>query len=105
MLNNIIDFIKIILMVFGIILILIFGIFFLYCGIALIDSYVNKTICKVYVENKLVHTGYCHYITIHSIGENGNTKHVSIYKDKILLKPILNFINNDVRIEGKEIDY
>ena len=102
MIDDIISFIKVFLAAFGVLLALVFGIFLLYCGAELTDSYLDKTTCKLYVENKLVHTGYCHYITVHSIGENGNTKHVSIYKDKLLLKPIKNFINNDIRIEGEE---
>ena len=67
--------------------------------VAFADYKLDKTECAVYIENQFVHQGRCHFINISSIGENGNTKHLTIYKDILCLKPLKHYINNDIQIK------
>ena len=60
-------------------------------------GYLNdKSICNVYVDNQRVYNDRCHFITIRSIGENGNTKKLTIYEDIFGFKPIKQYVSEDI---------
>ena len=75
-------------------------IFSLYTTFEFADYIFDNTQCSVYVEDKLEYSGRCHYISISSIGENGFTKDVTIYKDVLNLRVEKHIVNDDIRIEG-----
>lgn len=78
------------------------GLFFsLYSAFEFADYIFNKSQCSVFVEGSLEYSGRCHYIQIGSIGENGNTKYVTIHGDILNLRPIKYIVNEDIRIEGE----
>lgn len=54
--------------------------------------------CIVWVNKQIVYTGRTTFVHIESIGENGNTKHVTIYKDKFHLKPSAHYVSNNVEV-------
>ena len=96
------------LIILGIItLALIFIFILLFIG-SLSCEYANfkldKSICDVYVENQIIYSGRCHFIDIDSVGENGNTKHLIIYKDALKLKPIKHIINENIQIKEQTND-
>lgn len=62
----------------------------------------NKSTCSVYVNSAKVYSGYCHFVTVGSLGENGNTKRVIIYKDSRRWRPKQVYVSDDVEI--KEMD-
>lgn len=86
-------FILIVIMV----ILLVFGI---YGGFNLVDFYLDKSMCKAYVNNQLVYDGRCHFINVDSIGENGNTKSLTIYKDKMCFKPKAKYIHENIKIKN-----
>lgn len=65
-----------------------------YTGYKLDQSY-----CTAKVNNEVIYSGRCHYLELKSVGENGNTKHLTIYKDKMLLQPVKNYVNDNITIE------
>ena len=73
-------------------------------GINYIDYRLNDSYCSLYIENKKVYEGRCHYLQVDSIGENGNSKLVTIYKDVLKLQPDKNFISESVLLRGMEND-
>lgn len=100
------DFLKLIKVFIGFLLVFIFLFITIIALIGLICvsvDYANYKLdeseCRAYVENKIVYEGRCHFITIKSIGENGNTKHLTIYKDVLGLKPLKHYVNNDIKIK------
>jgi len=60
----------------------------------------DKSMCKVYVNTQLVYDDRCHFINIHSIGENGNTKLLTIYKDIILFRPKAKYLHENIKISN-----
>ena len=77
------------------------GLFFsLYLVFEFADYIFDKSQCSVYVDDKIEYSGRCHYISISSIGENGFTKDVTIYKDVLNLRVEKHIVNDDIRIEG-----
>ena len=64
-----------------------------------IDFSLDKSSCQVYVNNSKVYSGRCGYVSIRSIGENGNSKHVRIYKDKFGLLPQAHYVSDMVKVE------
>ena len=100
MLNDSLEFIVVTV---GFLLSLIIGLIIiigLVCGIGNYVSYkLDKSECQVYVENKIVYEGRCHFVTVNSIGENGNTKHLTVYKDILGLKPLKHYVNNDIKVK------
>ena len=62
----------------------------------------NKSQCEVLVENKPVYSGRCHFVDVESIGENGNTKKLHIYKDVFKMKTVKTIINNDIKVKEEE---
>ena len=75
-------------------------IFILGCAIIFItaDYYLSESYCTAYVDNKEVYTGRCHFLEIDSIGENGNTKHLAIYKDIIKFKCVKEYVSEDIKV-------
>lgn len=49
---------------------------------------------------QLVYDDRCHFINIHSIGENGNTKLLTIYKDIILFRPKAKYLHENIKISN-----
>lgn len=61
-----------------------------------IEYHFNKSTCSVFVDQEEVYSGYCHFVTVDSIGENGNTKRVVIYKDSRRWRPEQIYVSDDV---------
>lgn len=72
-------------------------------GIIGTTNYLNYKLddsdCVVWVDKQIVYTGRTALISIGSIGENGNTKHVKIYKDKFHLRPAAHYVSNNVKVK------
>ena len=64
--------------------------------------WLNKAECNLYVEEKFVWSGRCHFIDINSIGENGNTKEVIVYEDVIKFRPIKKYVDNDIKVTERK---
>lgn len=78
-----------------------FFILLLFCGLFCSDlcCYIlNQAYCHLYIDGKQVYNGRQYFVEIHSVGENGNTKEVIIYRDKLKLKPKKVYVSNDVRM-------
>ena len=73
-------------------------------GINCIDYYLDDSYCSLYIENEKIYEGRCHYLQVGSIGENGNSKQVTIYKDAAKLRPDKKFISESVLLRGMEND-
>jgi len=91
---------------FGMLLFIIFAIGCLIIvigGFCLGGEYLNykfdKSICKVEVSNKTVYEGRCHFVSVNSVGENGNTKHVTIFSDVLKLKPTAHYLSEKVTVK------
>lgn len=63
------------------------------------DYKLDQSYCTVKVNNQVVYNGRCHYLDIESIGENGNTKHLTIYGNKWKSRPVKQFVNNNITVE------
>ena len=61
----------------------------------------DKSECNVYVDNNLVYSGRSHFVSIDSIGENGNTKSLTIHKDVLCLKPDAHYVSENIKVEKK----
>lgn len=70
------------------------------------DDRLDQSYCTAKVNNQVVYNGRCHYLDIESIGENGNTKHLTIYGNKWKFRPVKQFVNNNITVEEfkKEVD-
>lgn len=73
-----------------------FALFGLYAGGNGVFYLLDKSMCAVTVDNKQVYNDRCHFVNISSIGENGNTKHLTIYKDIFCLKPKAHYISENI---------
>ena len=71
----------------------------LYAGANSIFYLFDKSICLVTVDNKQVYNDRCHFIDISSVGANGNTKHLIIYKDIFCLKPKAHYITENIVVK------
>jgi hypothetical protein len=94
------DFIEDAIAIFGFLIIGLIVIAILGCGIMIGVNgfgYLNdKSICDVYVDNQRVYNDRCHFIGIHSIGENGFTKQLTIYKDIFGFKPSKKYVSENI---------
>lgn len=63
------------------------------------DYRLDQSYCTAKVNNQAVYNGRCHYLDIESIGENGNTKHLTIYGNKWKTRPVKQFVNNNITVE------
>lgn len=59
----------------------------------------NEAKCDLFIAKESVYKGRCHFIGIYPVSENANTKHVVIYKDILRLKPVREFLNDDVEVK------
>lgn len=93
-------FIESVITMFGFLIIVLIIIAILSCGIMIGVNgfgYLNdKSICDVYVDNQRVYNDRCHFISIHSIGENGFTKQLTIYKDIFGFKPLKKYVSENI---------
>ena len=62
------------------------------------DYRLDQSYCTAKVNNQVVYNGRCYYLDIESIGENGNTKHLTIYSNKWKSRPVKQFINNNITV-------
>ena len=62
------------------------------------DYKLDQSYCTAKVNNQVVYNGRCHYLGIESIGENGNTKHLTIYGNKWKSRPVKQFVNNNITV-------
>ena len=62
------------------------------------DYRLDQSYCTAKVNNQVVYSGRCHYLDIESIGENGNTKHLTIYGNKWKFRPVKQFVNNNITV-------
>lgn len=65
------------------------------------DYKLDTSECNVYVDNNLVYSGRSHFVDIGSIGENGNTKNLTIHKDVLCLKPVAHYVSENIKVEKK----
>lgn len=61
----------------------------------------DETNISLLVDGKEVYTGKGHFIRIDSIGENGNTKKVKIYKDIIKIHISNLYVSDNVKVINK----
>lgn len=71
-------------------------------AVNLTNYFLDESYCTLFIDNKQIYEGRCHYVDINSIGENGNTKQVVIYKDAFLFKPIKKFVSENVVLKEKQ---
>lgn len=64
--------------------------------------YLDQSMCTAYVNQQQVYDDRCHFLSIKSIGEYGNTKKLTIYKDKYKFKPNKIYIHEDIKIGDKQ---
>lgn len=70
------------------------------------DYRLDQSYCTAKVNNEVVYNGRCYYLDIESIGENGNTKHLTVYGNKWKTRPVKQFVNNNITIqEYKHVVY
>lgn len=60
----------------------------------------DKSNCIVTVAGNEVYNGRCHFISINSIGENGNTKQLIIYDDIWRLRPKARYVNQNIEVKN-----
>ena len=60
--------------------------------------FTNTGDCTVYVDNQQVYSGACKYVGVSSIGENGNTKIVSLNNGFLALFTYKRYISNNVKV-------
>lgn len=58
----------------------------------------DKSECVAIVAGNVVYDGRCHFISIRSIGENGNSKILTIYNDIWGFKPKAQYVNQDIEV-------
>lgn len=86
---------------FSIIILIISIIFILQIGVNWLAYYkFDNSMCRVYVNNEQVFSGRCHFIEIGSIGENGNTKKLTIYEDIFCFKPKARYVNEKIEVRN-----
>lgn len=59
----------------------------------------NKSNCEVFVNNKTVYEGPAKYVEVSSIGENGNTKVVSLHKGFLGFITYKQYVSNSVEVK------
>lgn len=91
----------IIVMIILVFMLAIGTIFGIYSVINYADYKLDTSECNVYVDNNLVYSGRSHFIDIGSIGENGNTKNLTIHKDILCLKPVAHYVSENIKVEKK----
>ena len=85
--------------IFLIALVVMAAIGLLCCGGEYISYRLNESTCSLYIDDKNVYSDRCHFLSIRSIGQNGNTKQVVIYKDILKLHPLKQYVSNNVVVK------
>lgn len=67
-----------------------------------VDYSLDKSKCDVFVNNSQVYSGACHFVDISSIGENGNSKRVTIYKDIPCMQPLKVYVSENIEVKNAE---
>lgn len=99
--DDIIEGVCLFVTLFTVAVLIIFGIIFVING----GSYLlDQSMCIAYVEDQQVYQGRCHFLSLSSIGENGNSKKLIIYKDKLGLKPLKKYVNENIKVQDVEND-
>lgn len=70
----------------------------------LVDYYLDQSSCEVYVDDALVYSGRTHYINVLSIGENGNSKQLTIHKDRTKLITKETYIDENIKVTNSGED-
>lgn len=65
-----------------------------------IDYFLDKSECNVFANNSQVYSGACHFVDISSIGENGNLKKITIYKDIYGMQPSKVYVSEKVEVRN-----
>lgn len=60
----------------------------------------DKSECVATVAGNVVYNGRCHFISVRSIGENGNSKVLTIYNDIFGFKPKARYVNQDIEVSN-----
>ena len=60
----------------------------------------DKSECVATVAGNVVYNGRCHFISVHSIGEYGNSKVLTIYNDIFCFKPKARYVNQDIEVSN-----
>ena len=60
----------------------------------------DKSECVATVAGNVVYNGRCHFISVYSIGENGNSKVLTIYNDIFGFKPKARYVNQDIEVSN-----
>lgn len=63
------------------------------------DYRLDQSYCTAKVNNEVIYNGRCHYLDIESIGENGDTKHLTVYSNKWKTRSVKQFVNNNITVE------
>lgn len=99
--DDIIEGVCLFVTLFTVAVLIIFGIIFVING----GSYLlDQSMCIAYIEDQQVYQGRCHFLSLSSIGENGNSKKLIIYKDKLGLKPLKKYVNENIKVQDVEND-
>lgn len=90
---------SILLIIIAIIILLAFLIglpFGLYATVNFANYFLDKSHCTLFIDGEQIYEDRCHYVDIDSIGQNGNSKRVVIYKDAIHVVPVKKFVSDNV---------
>ena len=64
-----------------------------------IQYHFNQSTCSVWVDDRMVYNGKCHYVDVEPVGEYGNSKRVAIYNDKRKWHQQQKYISENVQIK------
>ena len=76
---------------------LIMGIIGFY-GAGFFASKIDHSTCVATVDNNEVYRGKCHFLSVQSVGENGNTKKLEIYDGVLLIIPYKVYVSDNIII-------
>lgn len=93
------DFLEAIGIFFGIVGAICAGVFILLTFIGGLIFFTNVGDCNVFVDNQNVYNGPCRYVYVDSVGENGNTKEVSLSKGFLGWFTYKKYISNNVKVD------
>ena len=74
---------------------LIIGIIGFY-GAGFFASKIDHSTCVATVDNNEVYRGKCHFLSVESVGENGNTKKLTIYDGVLLIIPYKIYVSDNI---------
>ena len=74
---------------------LIMGIIGFY-GAGFFASKIDHSTCVATVDSNEVYRGKCHFLSVQSVGENGNTKKLEIYDGVLLIIPYKVYVSDNI---------